>query len=456
MNSKTRGKSQSEEKIVMATHSSHCGGTCLLKLHIKNGVITRIETDDGEDPQYRACARGRAYRQRVYAPDRLKYPMKRVGVRGEGKFERISWDEALDTVAKELTRVRETYEPASILYKAAGGDVGKIHGGVDGAPHIRLLCMAGGCSQAWGMASSEAAVFEQLTMFGTMYASNSRDDLLNSRLIIMWGWNPADTVLSTNTILYLAQAREAGTRIISVDPKYTNTAALCASQWIPIRPGTDAAMLIAMAYVIIKKNLQSQKFLDTYTIGFDKFKDYVLGVEDGIPKTPQWAEAITGVSATIIENLARDYATTKPAALMAGIGPGRSAYGEQYHRAAATLAAMTGNIGIHGGDCASSGWTGSRLPFLKLGDGIPIPPNPVESKNPVRKNALSGDYDQYRSGLVHQTKIADAILKGKSGGYPADYKVLYAVNTNFPNQYLNVNKCVEALKTLGAWVTSNP
>ncbi len=92
------------EKVVMTACSSHCGGTCLLKLHIKDGVITRIETDDGEEPQYRACLKGRAYRQRVYAPDRLKYPMKRVGERGKGEFERISWDEALDTVASELKR----------------------------------------------------------------------------------------------------------------------------------------------------------------------------------------------------------------------------------------------------------------------------------------------------------------------------------------------------------------
>ena len=92
------GKRPSEEKVVMAAHCSHCGGTCLLKVHVRNGVITKIDTDDGEDPQYRACARGRAFRQIVYHPDRILYPMRRVGHRGEGKFERISWDDALDTV----------------------------------------------------------------------------------------------------------------------------------------------------------------------------------------------------------------------------------------------------------------------------------------------------------------------------------------------------------------------
>lgn len=92
------------EKIVHTMCASHCGGACLLRVHVKDGVITRIETDDGREPQLRGCLRGRAYRQRVYAPDRLLYPLKRVGNRGEGKFERISWDEALDKTAAELKR----------------------------------------------------------------------------------------------------------------------------------------------------------------------------------------------------------------------------------------------------------------------------------------------------------------------------------------------------------------
>ncbi len=430
-------------KCIMAAHCSHCGGTCLFKVHVQDDIITRIETDDGEEPQYRACARGRAYRQRVYAPDRLKHPMRRVGPRGEGKFERISWDEALDIVARELTRVRETYGPASILFKRSGGDEGKLHGG---RQHMRLLFMAGGCSEVWGIMSNEGAVFAQIATFGTVATSNARDDLLNSRLIIMWGWNPTDTIQLTNTAFKLIKAKEAGIKIISVDPRYTNSTAQYASQWIPIKPGTDAAMLIAMAYVIIKEDLYDKEFLDVYTIGFDKFRDYVTGIEDGIPKTPQWAEMITGVPAKAIENLAREYATTKPSALMAGIGPGRTAYGEQYHRAAATLAAMTGNIGIHGGSAGVS--VMAVFPLTKLGFGMPIPPNPVESKAPHRKHALQwGRFSLQRAGQIHVTQMADAILKGKAGGYPADYKLLYMVNTNYPNQYMNINKSVEALKS---------
>ncbi|MFC1995391.1 molybdopterin-dependent oxidoreductase, partial [Chloroflexota bacterium] len=143
----------SEEKVIVTACSSHCGGQCLLRVHVRDGVIVRIETDGGEEPQLRACLKCRAYRQRVYDPDRLKFPMRRVGKRGEGKFERISWDEALDTVANQIIRVRETYEPSSIFFMKGGGDAVKLHraGIIEG-----LLNTAGGCTACWGIASLEA------------------------------------------------------------------------------------------------------------------------------------------------------------------------------------------------------------------------------------------------------------------------------------------------------------
>lgn len=442
-----------EEKVVTTTCSSHCGGkSCIVKVHVRDGVITRIETDDSEEPQLRACARGRAYRQRVYSPDRLKFPLKRVGVRGEGKFDRISWDEALDTVAGELKRVKETYGPAAILFQYGGGDSTVLHGGglIDS-----LLCMMGGYTKTWGFLSHEAGLFASLATYGTLTTLSTRDDLLNSRLIIMWGWNPANTITGTNTPWYLAQAKEKGIKIVCVDPRHTDSAAVFAGQWIPIVPGTDAAMLIAMAYVIIENNFQDQAFLDKYTVGFDQFKAYVLGQEDGIPKTPVWAEYITGVPAAVINNLAVDYATMKPAALMCGISPGRTAYGEQYHRAAITLAAVTGNIGIHGGSSAGNvqqvavgGYPFFKLPGLTAGGGARKVANPVEHGAPLRKYALPVYGEHASSARVRYTRIADAILKGKAGGYPSDFKLLYIAGTSFPNQYMDINKSVQALQKL--------
>jgi len=440
-------KKRTDEQVIMTTCASHCGGFCGLKVYVKDGVITRIETDDGEEPQARACLKGRAYRQRVYHPDRLLYPMKRVGERGEGKFQRISWDEALDTVAGEIKRVRDTYGPQAILLKTSVGDMNFVHTGAMVVE--KLLAMAGGYSSPWAYFSYEGGTFAELTTYGTMSSQSSREDFLNSRLIIMWGWDPAVTVQDTNTIWYLAQAREAGCKIVSIDPRFTDTTATVAHQWIPIRPGTDPALMIAMAYVMLRDGLQDQAFLDKYTYGFDKFRDYVMGVEDGVPKTPAWAEAITGVPAATIENLAREYATTKPAALIAGIGPGRSARGEQYHRAAITLSAMTGNIGIHGGSAAQRSWPAGLVPFPFMNMGIPdIIVNPVEANATPPQDMLPlRRIWPWGAGSIHVAQMADAILKGKAGGYPADYKLLYVASTGYPNQYLNVNKHVQAMKS---------
>ncbi len=431
------------EQVINTICHNDCGGGCVLKVHVQDGRVTRIETDDSTELQYRACPKGRAHRQWMYSPDRLKYPMKRSGERGEGKFERISWDEALDTVAGEMVRVRKTYGPSAILLLSGGGDLVQVH---HNRPMQRLLSLAGGYSATWGGASFEGALFASLTTYGTTQSASDRDDLLNSRLIIMWGLDVVSTIHHNNTRWYLAQAREKGTRIVSIDPKHTNSTATFAHQWIPIRPGTDTAMLIAMAYVIIKENLQDQPFLDRYTIGFDRFKDYVLGIADGVPKTPSWAEAITGVKAEVIAKLAREYATMKPAALMPGWSAGRTASGEQFHRAIMVLAAMTGNVGIHGGN-SGAGVYGQTYRY-NLGAILPTGRNPVDEGVPLRKNALPAAGAAGSSSRVHNSRIWDAILEGKAGGYPADYKLVYMVNSNYLNQHPNVNKGVKALKTL--------
>ena len=446
MRLKVEHESCNEEKVTTTTCNSHCGGACILKVHVKNGVITHIETDDGEEPQLRACLRGRAYRQRVYAPDRLRYPLKRVGKRGEGKFERISWDEALETVAGELIRVRDTYGPAAIFLRSSAGDITCLHNSM---PIVKILCLVGGFSTNWGFHSFEQGIFAELATLGTLDRSG-RDDLLNSRLIILWACDPANTIHDTNTAWTLANARDRGIKIVSIDARYTDTGATFADQWIPIIPGADCAMMIAMAHIMIKENLQDQKFLDTYTIGFERFRDYVMGNEDGIAKTPAWAESITSVPAATIEALSRDYATIKPSALITGIAAGRTAYGEQYHRAAITLAAMTGNIGKPGGSPGVRSWTArSSLPFLRTGMFMKELTNRVVQGQPTFKNFLSVRKKYYTgAGIMPAAKVPDALLYGSAGGYPTDYKLLLIINANYLNQTLNINKAVEGLKKM--------
>jgi len=434
MNNKKHSTLNSGKQEIITSCPHDCGGRCVLRVHLKDGVIRRIDSDEGDEPQLRACLRGRAYRQRVYAPDRLKFPMKRVGNRGEGKFKRITWDEALDTVAGELKRIKKAYGNSAIFYVPYSGNTGTLlHSQL--AAH-RLFAMWGGCTSVWGSASFWGNLFASDITYGTLITGHTRDDLLNSNFIIMWGWNPAESIQDTNTSHYLAKAKEAGIKIISIDPRFTDSAAAFAHKWIPIRPGTDTAMLIAMAYVIIREDLHDQTFLHTHTIGFDQFKEYVGGGEDSLPKTPSWAEAITGVPAATIEELARDYATQKPSALLTLGAPGRSAFGEQFHRATATLAAMTGNIGIPGGNPTGFGLQ-------------PVGFNPLALISVgLLKEATHGNLpeDTTPKKGVNITKTWDAILKGKAGGYPSDIKMVYITNGNPVNQFPNTNKAVEALK----------
>jgi anaerobic dimethyl sulfoxide reductase subunit A len=359
-----------KDKIVSTAGTHNCGGRCLLKAHVRDGRIMQITTDDEiadspQTPQLRGCLRCRGYRDRLYHPDRLKYPMKRVGKRGEGKFERISWDEALDTIASHTKRIRQQYGPEAIYLNYGTGNAGKVSERVWMG---RLMGLHGGYLSYYGSYSSACTSMATPFTYGTIQTGSSREDWVNSKVIILLGWNPADTVWGTNTAYYLKQARTAGAKIICIDPIYSNTAAVLADQWIPIRPTTDSALLDAMAYVMITENLHDQDFLNNYCLGFDEdhlppeipaghsYKSYVLGQSnDNTPKTPAWAEIITGIPAETIAQLAREYAANRPGALIQGYGPQRHAYGEQVARSGTVLAAMTGNVGVKGGWASGHG-----------------------------------------------------------------------------------------------------
>ena len=428
--------------------SHNCGGRCLLRVYLKDGVITRIDGDDRPDtieaPQLRPCPRGRAYRRRQYHPDRLRYPLKRTGRRGEGKFERISWDEALDLVASELSRVKEKYGNSALFVPYGTGSYNQINGRQTAT---RLLHLFGGCLGFYNSYSWACITPATLTVYGTTTTGNQRQDWLNSRYILMWSWNPAEMRDGTNSDYFVKLARERGARVVCLDPRLTPSAVALADEWIPIRPGTDAAMMSAMAYVMITENLYDADFIRTHSVGFDEtrmppgfeaeetYRDYILGRWDGLPKTPGWAENICGVPAETIVRIAREYATIKPAMLYLGYGLQRRAYGEQAVRAACVLAALTGNIGVHGGWASGLGnQAPDGGPFWLV---FPVGENPVKASIPSflwTEAVLRGREMGPEDGVVGVPKLDNNI------------KLLYVVASNcLINQHANTNRTAKIL-----------
>ena len=427
----------------------NCGGRCLLIAHVQDGRIIRLDTDDRPDtiaaPQLRACARGRAYLRRQYHPDRLLYPLKRAGKRGEEKFVRISWGEALETVTSQMVRIKSEYGNDALFVPYGTGSYNQLNGS-DVAR--RLMNLFGGCLGIYNSYSWGAINIATPTVYGTLVTGNQRQDWLNSRYIIMWGWNPAEMRDGTNSDYFIKLARENGARVVCIDPRHSLSAAALADEWIPIRPGTDAAMMSAMAYVMLTENLHDAEFVRAHCVGFDasqmpapvagaeSYSDYLLGVRDGIPKTPEWAEAITAVPAATIARIAREYATVKPAVLYQGYGMQRRAYGEQVVRAGCVLAAITGNVGISGGWASGLG--------LQAEDGgphwtlFPLGENPVKATIPVflwTEACLRGKELTNADGLIGAPRLHN------------DIKLIYAVATNcLINQHADVNRSAEILR----------
>lgn len=456
-----------ELTTVVTSCAHNCGSRHMLVAHKKGDVIVRLSTDDGSYqgdaygtdteavPQVRACLRGRSYRLRIYSPERLLYPMIRVGERGEGKFKRASWNEALNLIAHKMVELKQRYGPTAILDQSyAGSSWGVLHKSdqIEGLLG-RFLGIFGCRTCSWSVPSYQGTTFSSTTTFGTLEDGNEDDAFAHSKLMIMWGWNPAYTFHGGNTFYYMRMAKQRGCKFVLVDPQYTDSGSSYDAWWIPIKPNTDAAMMAAMAHYIFANNLQDQQFINQFCQGMDQttmpfwaqgqesFKDYIFGLSDGQPKSPEWAEPICGVKADDIKKLAHMYATTKPAALKASWAPGRCAYGEQYSRMAAALQAMTGNIGILGG--SSEG----------VGKGFHV-------------EAVAGPYDQYKNvwaAAIKSDRWAHCVLnypnvrreeiglwprQDELDGLLPNIKAIFWQGSDWFNQLTNINKEIEAIKKL--------
>lgn len=410
---------ESEETIAWSQCNVNCGGNCVFQWHVRDGKVVYMETDNtgNADFQARACLRGRTMRRWLNSPDRLTVPMKRVGARGEGKFEEISWDEAIRTIADQLKYTIDTYGNEAIYIIYATGMYSTT-----GKPGNRLLSLLGGyvnqgydystnmlqCVMPYMLGSSanldEDGNHVTLGVPATVFspydktnASSITEATRASDLVVMFGNSPAETRMGGANIVWdFARMREAvkgrGGRIINIDYRLNESSSGYADEWLPIRPGTDAALCSAIAHEWIVNDQIDLDFLHTYCVGYDEetlpesakgqnksYRDYIMGTGyDMVEKTPEWAAPITQISADTIRALADEIASAKAPFICQGWGPQRHTNGEDTTRAITMLPILIGQFGLPGTN------TGQREaePATSLVGSLPFS-NPIKTTLPV-------------------------------------------------------------------------
>jgi molybdopterin guanine dinucleotide-containing S/N-oxide reductase-like protein len=352
-------------------------------VHVRDGRITRIRPivfDETDAPSWTIDVNGTSFspfrkaclspyvlteRIRAYAEDRIKYPLKRVDfdpkgdrhpeTRGKSGYERISWGEALDMVANEMKRIRESYGPAAIMSRCSSHHTwGNV--GYRTSAWGRFFNLIGFTDifdnpdswEGWHWGATHAYGFYWKLGMPEPY-DLLEDALRNTDLIVHWGNDPDSThgdYGGQESAIWRVWLRQLGKKQIFIDPFCNYTAAILADKWIAPRPGTDSGMAMAIAYVWITENTYDKSYVATHTIGFDQFRKHIMGEDDQAPKTPEWAEEITGVPKRTIIALAREWAS-KRTMLAAGTRGGmssacRQAYATEWARLMVLLQAMQG------------------------------------------------------------------------------------------------------------------
>lgn len=401
-----------------------CGGNaCPLLATVEDGRVTRIIHNPAAGDDIKGCWRGYHLHELYDAPGRILTPLIRTGARGSGEFRAASWDEALKMTAEALETARVQHGANSILRLSSAGSTGALH--ASWVLLTRFLNLFGGSTHLTSNYSNGAASFVLPYLFGDQAHQSGFDaaTMQYAEMIILWGANILDTRLGAEVPHRLMDAKRRGAQIVVIDPRRTNTVKQAATWWLPCRPGTDAALMLAVLHVLLSQGLVDQTFVEAHSTGFDALARYTLGLDGGEAHTPQWAEAICGLPAQEIIRFALAYAAAKPAILLPGYSIQRVFAGEETYRLCVALQIATGNFGKRGG---STGSLNSALPGLRVGS-LPEPEIPNQPGVPV----------------VHWP---DLVLQGRGGGYPSDIHVIYSLGANYLNQGADVRKSIAAFK----------
>ena len=414
---------QTDGDRVVPTFCEMCFWKCGVLAHVKQGRVTKI-VGNPEHPlsHGRLCPRGTGGTGLLYDPDRLQKPLiRREAARGEQVFEEVSWDEALDHVAKKLTEIKSKYGPEALAVF--------IHG-FGGSWFSRLVKAYGTANlgqPSYAQCRGAREVAFELT-YGRPVGSPEVLDIENSRVLTLIGSHLGENMHNTQ-VQELARAIEKGAELVVVDPRFS-VAAGKARYWLPIKPGTDLALLLAWMHVIVAEKLYDREYLEKYATGFEELEKHLAD------KTPEWAAVETGIEAATIVETARFIAGAAPASL---VHPGRHTawYGDdtQRSRGIAILNALLGSWGRKGGFYLPTAMSVPAYP------GLPKPDHKPKDPVDVPKGKV---FPFLNEGLAHG--LRDASLPGANVEYPIKAWMVYGSNLiqALPNQ----KKTIEALQAL--------
>jgi anaerobic selenocysteine-containing dehydrogenase len=311
-----------------------------MRVYVKNGRLRMIEPhpENLATPEG-VCLKGLSYVERVYSKDRILYPLLKAS--SSNDFKQISWDQALDLLSQKLTYFKDNYRPQSILYYCGSGTKGLLN-----EVGLNFWRLFGGCTTTYGDLCWPAGLeATRLTLGENKH--NAPWDIANAKLIILWGKNSAET--NIHQMLFIDKALENEAKLVVIDPRRTQSSER-AELLLQPRPGSDGALALALAHLLIKKNQIDHSFIDNYVLGFDDFKEMALDMD------PEKASNITDIPVQSIYKLAEMIGTIKPCAINSGFGMQRYSNSGQTMRALIALLALTGNIGKKG-----AGWIYANL-----------------------------------------------------------------------------------------------
>jgi thiosulfate reductase/polysulfide reductase chain A len=425
---------------IIPTFCHGCGAAkpkCGILCHIVEGKFVRVEGNPDAFNNWgrgctSLCAKGYTGMQYLYAQDRLKYPLKRIGAKGEGKFQRITWDEALDIIADKLKTVKNKYGPESfgILspeFWPVLNTVGRRFLNIYGSPNYLHSAIC---------ATPRIAAARSVIGFSTW----TTDDYSKSRLIVNWGANPENSALNQGQTQAILTAREKGARLIDIRPMLDPLASK-ADIWVPVRPGTDCALALAILNIIIREHLFDSEFVANWCHGFDKLSEHVSHFP------PEWAGPVTGISPERIREIAFMIGTIKPAFIKTGNGIGDQASdGTSTIQAISLISAITGNLDIPGGYCAP------RSPGPPLIITNPISTLPEKAPPDMVKKLVAPEapvwYQKPGNWEGGPTSAYYKALMSVLTGKPYPLRVIQASCTNPLSATRNPKMVAEALKKL--------